>query len=122
MKVLVADDEETTVTYLSAGLRARGFEVETAVDAMQVVMKAVRTVPDAIVLDIKMPGGTGIVALRRIRASAKTEHVPVVAITATATAEVRAEALQLGAVDCLEKPVDVDRLTQLLREVIGAET
>ena len=67
MKVLVADDDPVTVAYLVAGLRKKGFTVDTASDTLQVVMKAVRTVPDAIVLDINMPQETGLQAAARLR-------------------------------------------------------
>lgn len=119
MKVLIADDDPTTVQYLSTALRAKGFEIDTAADAMQVVMKAVRLVPDAIIMDIKMPAGTGLTALRRIKQSAKTAEVPVIAITGSPTDEVRREVHDLGALDCLEKPVDVEALARMLEELEG---
>lgn len=120
MKVLIADDDPTTVQYLATGLSGKGFEVVTAADAMQAVMRAVRSVPDVILLDIKMPGGTGLTALRRIKQSSKTVMVPVIAITGSPTDEIRREVLELGAVDCLEKPIDVDMIAAMIEEIVGA--
>lgn len=119
MKILIADDDRVVVTYLSAGLRKLGFEVDVALDTMQAVMKAVRNAPDAIVLDIQMPGGTGITALERFSASTHTQTTPVIVITGSATPEVRDQALALGAVDCLQKPVDVTALAERLRALEG---
>lgn len=115
MKVVIADDDPIVIQMLGAGLRKRGFDVTTAFDAMQAVMVTIRAVPDAVVMDINMPGGTGIEALRRIRSSTKTSGVPVVAITGSATPEVREHAIELGAADVLEKPIDVDALADLLK-------
>jgi len=114
VKILIADDDRGVVTYLSAGLGKLGFEVDVAFDTMQTVMKAMRAVPDVIVLDIQMPGGTGITALKRIRAASQTQKIPVVVITGSATREVREQALALGAAECMEKPVDVQALADRL--------
>lgn len=119
MNVLIADDDPTTVQYLATGLRGKGFQVDTAADAMQAVMKAVRSVPDVILLDIKMPGGTGLTALRRIKQSTKTATIPVIAITGSPTEEVCREVLELGAVDCLQKPIDVDEIAAMMEELVG---
>jgi CheY-like chemotaxis protein len=55
-------------------------------DAMQALMGAVRSLPDAIVLDVHMPGGTGIEALRKLKASSKTFGIPVVVLSAAGSA------------------------------------
>lgn len=119
MKILVADDDPVVLKLLTTGLRKRGYEVETATDAMQVGMAAMRESPDAVVLDINMPGGTGLAALKRLKMSTKTNMIPVIAITGSATEEAQAEALEMGALDCLEKPVEVEDLAQRLAEVVG---
>lgn len=119
MKVLIADDDPTTLLALGAALRKQGFHVETAADAMQAVMKAVRVEPDAILLDIQMPGGNGLTALRRIKQSSKTATIPVIAITGTPTPELREEVVGLGAVDCMGKPVDVEALVATLEAEVG---
>jgi DNA-binding NtrC family response regulator len=57
-------------------------------------------------------------AVRRIKNSSKTSAIPIVAITGSATPEARKNALDLGAVDCIEKPVDVEKLAELLKKLI----
>lgn len=64
MKVLLADDDRVLTTLLSTRLRARGVETVVAHDGMQALMTGMRSPPDAIVLDIQMPSGTGMDALR----------------------------------------------------------
>lgn len=112
MKVLVADDDPVVIKLLSTGLRKRGFDVEIATDAVQVGMIAMRTTPDAIVLDINMPGGTGLAALRRLKMSTKTSMIPVIAITGSADEDTQEEVIGLGAITCLEKPVEVGDLAE----------
>jgi CheY-like chemotaxis protein len=119
MKVVVADDDAVVIQILSMGLRKRGFEVVTALDAMQAVMATMKNAPDAVVLDLNMPGGTGVEAIRRLKNSTKTNMIPVVAITGSATPEARQSALDLGAVECIEKPVDLDALAGLLAGLTG---
>ena len=59
MKVVIADDDKVVIRLLSAGLRRSGFEVIPAYDAMQAIMATMRHLPDVVLLDINMPGGTG---------------------------------------------------------------
>jgi len=64
MKLLIADDDKTFCHLLSAEMGAKGWRVTIAADAMQTIMYALRVQPNVIVLDIQMPGGTGITALK----------------------------------------------------------
>ena len=66
MKVLFADDDRVLTHLLSSRLRAKGAETIVAHDAMQAFMSAMRSPPDVIVLDVQMPGGTGIEALKKL--------------------------------------------------------
>jgi CheY-like chemotaxis protein len=75
-RILIADDSRFQVQLIAAYLEPRGFVVVSAGDALQTWMKALREKPEAIVLDINMPGGTGIEVLKRLRMSATTQHIP----------------------------------------------
>jgi CheY-like chemotaxis protein len=119
MKVLLADDDKVVVQMLSVGLKKRGIDVIPAFDTMQAVMSAMKQQPDAVVVDLNMPGGTGVEAVRRIKGSSKTGAIPVVAITGSATPEARRSAVDLGAVDCIEKPIDPNALADLLEKLVG---
>jgi len=121
-KILVADDDAVTLETLSAQLRGAGFQVVTAMDAMQAFMVAQRSAPDAVLLDIQMPGGTGLDTLKRLRTSAKTQSIPVIAISALPGPEPRARALALGAREFFPKPVDFDRVRETLTRLLGSDS
>jgi CheY-like chemotaxis protein len=121
VKVVLADDDRVVVQMISAGLKKRGIDTIPAFDAMQAVMATMRSSPDAVIMDLNMPGGTGVEAVRRIKGSSKTSIIPIVAITGSATEEARQSALDLGAAECIEKPVDLDALAELLKRLTGAD-
>jgi CheY-like chemotaxis protein len=117
-KILVADDSRFQVALLTKALQEKGFEVVATQDALHASMVALRTVPDAIVLDINMPGGSGIEVLRRLRRSTKTQHIPVVVVSGSDDSGVRQAAMDLGAADFLIKPVDLDQLCKTLSSLL----
>jgi len=117
-KILVADDDRVTLDTLGAQLRGVGYQVLTAMDAMQAFMVAQRSAPDAVLLDIQMPGGTGLDTLKRLRASSKTQNLPVIAMSALPGAEPKKQALALGAVEFFAKPVDFARLRESLAQLL----
>lgn len=114
MKLLIADDDRVLTQLLSTKLRAKGWTVTVAFDAMQAMMFAMRTTPDAIVLDINMPGGTGVEALRKLKASTKTSQIPVVVLTGSIDPNDEPAVRELGADAYLKKPAEVDQLHTLL--------
>ncbi len=120
MKVLIADDDKVLTRLTTAGLKARGWEVEVAHDAMQAVMFAMKPPhPDVIALDIGMPGGTGYEVLKKLRQSARTEQIPVVVVSGSITEADEALVAELGAVAFLRKPVDAQVLHDALTRAAG---
>jgi DNA-binding response OmpR family regulator len=119
-RILVADDSHFQVALLRAALRDKGFEVIVAGDALQAGLIAQRKAPDAIVLDINMPGGSGIEVLKRLRRSTKTQRIPVVIVSGSNDSDVRKVAMELGVADFLIKPVDCDELGKALSDLLSA--
>jgi DNA-binding response OmpR family regulator len=117
-KILVADDSRFQVALLTKALEEKGFEVVVAQDAMQAGMVALRTAPDAIVLDRNMPGGSGIDVLKRLKRSTKTQRIPVVVVSGSGDSDIRQIALALGVADFLTKPVDLDELCRTLSSLM----
>jgi CheY-like chemotaxis protein len=117
-QILVADDDPVTVKMLSGVLQGSGFEVSVAVDAMQAVMMAMRQPPDALILDIGMPGGTGFQVLERLKAAAKTRPVPIIVLTALTDPALPARVRALGAREFFTKPIAPDQLRQALQRVL----
>jgi CheY-like chemotaxis protein len=119
VKALVADDDRV-VSHLVCGLlRAKGWEVMAAFDAMQVLMFAGRDPrPDVIILDINMPAGTGVQALAKLKASSKTASVPVVVLSGTPDEQLLQRMREQGADEVLRKPVDPAALFAALGRVV----
>lgn len=119
MKVLIADDDKVLSHMLAGRLRALGWGIDLANDAMQTVMFAMRGQPDVIVLDIQMPGGTGIDALKKLKASVKTSQIPVVVVTGSVAPEEERTIVALGAARFVRKPVEAEALHEILTELVG---
>ena len=120
-KILVADDDTALVATLSSRLRQNNYEVISAFDATQVMSGAISAKPDLIILDIKMPAGTGMGALESLKKSTKTFSIPVIVMTAFANEELRQFAVEQGAVDFLEKPFQIDALLATIKQVLGED-
>lgn len=117
MNLLIADDDRVLTHLLSAKLRSRGWTVTIASDAMQTLMFAIKTPPDVILLDINMPGGTGVEALRKLRLSTKTSMIPIVVLSGSIDPADEARVRALGAEGFLKKPADVDEIHLALSAV-----
>lgn len=117
--ILLAEDDRVTLETLAAKLQGVGYQVVTAMDAMQAVMVAQRQALDAVLLDIQMPGGTGLDALKRLRASTKTQLIPVIVISGSDVPDASDRARALGAAEFLPKPVDFERLRDTLTRLLG---
>ena len=101
-KILVVDDEVGVCDLLCEFLTGLGYQVSTVTSGEEALVKAGREHPDAILLDVRMPGMSGLDVLRRIRALGST--VRVVMLTALEDEAIRQEALRLGADDYMTKP------------------
>ena len=105
-RVLVVDDIIANVKLLEARLTAEYFEVLTAYSGHEALEVLARERVDVVLLDVMMPGIDGFETARLIKANAKTQHVPVIMVTALDQASDRVQGLEAGADDFLRKPVD----------------
>jgi two-component system phosphate regulon response regulator PhoB len=119
MNVLIADDDRAQTLMISSRLRAKGFNLIVAYDAIQAWMAAIRSLPDAIVLDIQMPGRTGVAVLRQLKSSSKTGQIPVIVLSGSTNSNDEAEFKELGADRFLHKPVDLQQLYATLSQVMA---
>jgi CheY-like chemotaxis protein len=115
-RVLVVDDDDDVRQMLADFLARRGYDVTTQPDARAAIRTLVDSPPDAMLLDINMPGLTGEAALPTIRAVAP--RVAVIMVSATADEEVARRTLAHGAFDYIVKPVDLGYLEQSLETAI----
>jgi DNA-binding response OmpR family regulator len=108
VSVLVVDDEPQIRDMLRKFLSARNYQVRVAADGQQALALVDQKSPDIIVLDVKMPGMNGIEVLKRLRA--KNYAGGVIVLTSSRDETLLQEGLELGSVDVLGKPVDLERL------------
>ena len=114
-RVLVVDDEPETVKYVSANLRARGYEVLTAEDGRTALKMFETSMPDLVILDIMMPGPDGFEVCQAIR---RQSDVPIIMLSARGQEKDIVRALDLGADDYLTKPFGVEEMLARVRAVL----
>ena len=107
--LLLVDDDPPIRRMLERTLSAEGYAVEAAADGGAALAAVERSLPDAIVLDVTMPGIDGLAVTRRLRA--KGLRVPILLLTARDALRDRVDGLDAGADDYLVKPFDVDELS-----------
>jgi PAS domain S-box-containing protein len=118
-RVLVIDDDPTVQDIVGRALIRNGFEVEAATDGHRGLARAREHRPDAIVLDVMMPGLDGWSVLTALKGDPEVADIPVVMLTMIEQSEV---GFALGAVDFLVKPVKTQRLTAVLRRHCRSES
>ena len=118
-KVLVIEDDERLAIAIGARLKANGYEVVTAYDALMGVTAAVKQTPDLILLDIAMPLGGGFSVAERLRVRADTAAVPIVFMTAGREPGLRRQALDdYGAAGYITKPFEASGLLAVIRKAL----
>lgn len=114
--LLLVDDDPPIRRMLERTLVAEGYSVEAAADGGAALAAVERSVPDAIVLDVTMPGIDGLAVTRRLRA--KGLRVPILLLTARDAVHERVAGLDAGADDYLVKPFDADELSARVRALL----
>jgi two-component system, OmpR family, KDP operon response regulator KdpE len=110
--ILVVDDEPPMRKYLSANLRARGYDVTTAEDGTEALQFLAERSFDLLILDIMMPGPDGLALVQAVRGNS---GVPVLMLSARGREADKVQALDLGADDYLTKPFGVNELLARIR-------
>lgn len=113
-RVLLVDDEEEFTRTLSERMEARGLDVDVSPDGADAVRRARDAVYDAVILDLAMPGLDGIATLKLLLA--QNPDLQVMLLTGHATLQKGVEAVKSGAIEFLEKPVDLDLLLEKIRK------
>ncbi|MBI5212317.1 MAG: response regulator [Nitrospirae bacterium] len=116
-KILVVDDEQPNLRFMSALMLASGYKVDTASNGIEAIRKAKEISPDIILLDVMMPEMNGMEACRIIKNDPETQHIPVIILTAHADKETKIQCLDAGANDFLSKPIDQIELVLRLRNL-----
>lgn len=109
-KILIVEDNELSRDMLSRRLRRKGYEVLVATDGQEGIAMAQRELPDLVLMDLSLPDLDGWEATRRLKKDAKTQHIPVIALTAHAMSGDREKAIDAGCDEYDTKPIDLRRL------------
>lgn len=120
MKVLIIDDEAPIRLLCRVNLEAEGLEVVEAADGEQGLEVAQAEEPDAILLDVMLPGLHGWAVAERLLEDEKTRNIPIIFLTARADLRDRARGMDLGGVDYVTKPFNPVDLAPLVRGVVAA--
>ena len=117
--VLYIDDNETNRFLLLALLQRSGFEVLAAADGKEGIDMAAAQRPDLVLMDIEMPGMSGIEATRRLKAMPETKDIPVIALSAHDDRKRMSEARAAGCAAYVLKPLNLPVLLGKIQEVLG---
>ncbi|MDH3455269.1 MAG: diguanylate cyclase [Gemmatimonadota bacterium] len=109
-KILVADDDRTTLTTLALALERRGYQVVQVQESRDVLPTLERERPDLLMLDILMPDEDGLQILKKVKADDRWRDLPVLMISVLAPEEATVSALGLGASDFIAKPFRTEEL------------
>lgn len=115
--VLLVDDEEEFVTTLAERLRLRGIPVRVTTDGEEALRMMEKEPPQVVVLDVLMPGLSGLEVLKRIQAD--NPGVKVILLTGQGSTWDGIQGMRMGVFDYLMKPLNIDELIDKIREAIG---
>ena len=118
-KILVVDDNATNLKLVSDLLEFEGYEISRAADAEEAQIILADTLPDLICMDIALPGMDGLTLTRMLKASERTRHIRIVALTAFAMIGDEQKAVDAGCDGYITKPIDTRRLPAQMAEFLA---
>jgi response regulator RpfG family c-di-GMP phosphodiesterase len=116
--ILVIDDSSTNVVLLQAVLTNKGYNIETALNVKEAYSVMGKKRPDLILLDLLMPKINGYEFLTDVKANSDFNEIPVVVVSALSDLESTQKALSLGAHSFIKKPVDIQKLVDLVESIL----
>ena len=118
-RILVVDDEADFLNLIRETLEIRGFDVVTASSAVEAGIEIASRRPDAILMDIKMPGINGLEACEAIKNNLTTKNIPIIVISALSADSDIKKAYRAGVVDYFVKPVNIEKVVTKLKDILG---
>jgi len=116
--ILVIDDSTTNVVLLEAILNDKGYRINTALNVKEAFQLMSKQLPDLILLDLLMPKINGYEFLKDIKSRDDMKEIPVIVISAVTDAENIKKTMNLGAIDFIKKPVDIQNLITRVSETL----
>ncbi len=117
-RILIVEDEPDLMAYFRLALARTGFELEMASNGHEAVRRARELRPDLVLMDVMLPGITGIEACRRLYADPDLANVRVVMLSSRTEEEVRQAAREAGAIDYWTKPIGPTELSAKVQSVL----
>jgi two-component system alkaline phosphatase synthesis response regulator PhoP len=117
-KILLVDDERDIITTLGMRLEIEGYSVVSAGSGMQAVEMARKEKPDLIILDIRMPAGSGYQVYEILQRSEQLAGIPVLFLSALPPEEAKRRLSELGAEHFIAKPFDSDRIVTKIADLL----
>ena len=117
--ILIVDDDVDTRLLVSAQLRKYRYRALCAADASEAIAVVQKTRPDAIILDLGLPGDDGFNVIKQLKADAALAGIPVIILTADEVSEVERTGLGSGAAALLHKPARAEVLLAAITNVLG---
>ena len=115
-KVLIIEDYPATVEMIIAYLEPQGYEVDFAFDGQSGLDKMTANKPNVVLLDIMMPGMSGLEVCRKMKADPKLAKIPIIVVSAKVTSDDIKAGLSAGADEYLVKPFDMKQLTETIKK------
>ncbi len=117
-KILIVEDEDDIATILKVNLESDGYSVEILNSGVDVTSKIMKMMPDAILLDVMIPGMNGFEVCKEIKSNKETKHIPIIFITAKSLEHNVISGLEIGADDYITKPFSISIVLARLKTVL----
>jgi len=116
--ILITDDNQVSVQFMDTILKKNGYQTVSALNAKDCLKYAVENQPDLILLDISMPETSGIEVCKKLRQTSRTNHIPIIFVTANTDDSVLSTAFEAGGTDYVRKPVNRIELLARIKSVL----
>ncbi|MCH8053016.1 MAG: response regulator [Planctomycetes bacterium] len=117
-KILIVDDDRQVSLALSIRLKAADYDVDVAGDGENALEKLTASVPDVVLLDMRMPGIDGLEVMRQMKQDPRLANIPVIFVSANAQETAKRAALNAGGKIFLEKPFESRALLEAIQRVL----
>lgn len=118
-KILIIDDSNTNVVLLEAILNRKGYEIKTAFNVKEAYNMLEKDRPELILLDLLMPKISGYQFLDQLKKNNETRGIPVIIVSAVTDVMNIKKTLDMGAVDYIEKPIDIKALVKKVEKTLN---
>lgn len=121
IKILIIDDSNTNVVLLEAILSGQGYTIDTCLSATEAFNSIEKSKPDLILLDLLMPKVSGYDFMIKLNEDEKNKDIPVIVISAVSDYDNIKKILDLGVVDYIKKPVDIEDLSEKVGKILDLQ-